>query len=204
MDVSLAARLRAYAAVFNADHYHAAHDALEPRYLEATGEERDLLQGLIQYAAAAHHVHGENRDGATGLAASALEYLDGVDDRGVDLDPVRAWLRAVGEDYDAVAGRRPPAVELDGDRPTLSDLGYPEAAVAAPLVAEATGYDADVLEAGAAYALDDLAADEVGSPFVTLVLDFLEGDRRSVIVQRLGQHVQRRRAREDDVAGLFD
>ena len=80
MDVSLAARLRAYAAVFNADHYHAAHDALEPRYREATGEERDLLQGLIQYAAAAHHVHGGNRDGATGLAVSALEYLDGVDD----------------------------------------------------------------------------------------------------------------------------
>lgn len=204
MDVSLAARLRGYAAVFNADHYHAAHDALEPRYRDATGEERDLLQGLIQYAAAAHHVRGGNREGATGLAASALDYLDGVDDRGVDLDPIRAWLRTVGDDYDAVEGRRPPAVELDGERPALADLGYPEAAVAAPLVAEATGYDEDTLAAGASYALDDLAAEEVGSPFVTLVLDFLEGERRSVIVQRLGQHVQRRRAREDDVSGLFD
>lgn len=204
MDVPLAARLRAYAAVFNADHYHAAHDALEPRYREATGEERDLLQGLIQYAAAAHHVRGGNREGATGLAASALEYLDDVDDRGVHLDSVRAWLRSVGDDYETVEGRRPPAVELDGERPVLSELGYPEAAVAAPLVAEATGYDEDVLAAGAEYALEDLAAEAVGSPFVTLVLDFLEGERRSVIVQRLGQHVQRRRAREDDVSGLFD
>jgi hypothetical protein len=204
MDVSLAARLPAYAAVVNANSYHTSRDALEPGWREATGAERDLLQGLIQYAAAAHHVRGGNREGATGLAASALEYLDGVDDRGVDLAPIRAWLRTVGDDYDAVEGRRPPAVDLDGDRPVLADLGYPEAAVAAPLVAEATGYDEDVLAAGAAYALDDLAAEEVGSPFVTLVLDFLEGERRAVIVQRLGQHVQRRRAREDDVAGLFD
>jgi len=204
MDVPLTARMRAYAAVFNAGHYHAAHDALEPRYREATGEERDLLQGLIQYAAASHHVRGGNREGATGLAASALEYLDGVDTRGINLDPVRAWLRAVGDDYEAVEGRRPPAVELNGERPALSSLGYPEAAVAAPLVAEATGYDEDTLAAGASYALYDLAAEEVASPFVTLVLDFLRGERRSVIVQRLGQHVGRRRAREDDVSGLFE
>lgn len=212
MDVPLAARLRAGVAVFNAGYYHAAHDAWEPAYLEAAGDRRDFLQGLIQYTAAAHHAARGNREGATGLAASALEYLDGqgaTTSRGVDLTPVRAWLRACRDDIEAAG--RPPALEIDGERPGLGDLEYPAAAVAAPLVAEATGYDADTLRAGSEYALADLADDVVGSPFVTLVLDFLaqsdgtDGpDRRGVVVQRLGQHVGRRRSRERDVEGLFD
>ena len=200
MDVPLTARLRAGVAVFNAGHYHAAHDAWEPAYLDADGDERDFLQGLIQYTAAAHHVQEGNHEGAQGLATSALEYLDGVEDRGVALGPVRAWLRACRD------GRteRPPPLELDGERPTLGDLEYPAAAVAAPLVAESTGHDVEALTAGAEYALADLADEVVGSPFVTLVLDFLAGTRRGVVVQRLGQHVQRRRSREADVEGLFD
>ena len=84
MDVPLDARLRAGTAVFNAGHYHAAHDAWEPPYRTATGEKRDFLQGLIQYAAAAHHASRGNREGTRGLAESALEYLDGVDPRGID------------------------------------------------------------------------------------------------------------------------
>ncbi|PSP58483.1 DUF309 domain-containing protein [Halobacteriales archaeon QH_7_66_36] len=212
MDVPLDARLRAGAAVFNAGHYHAAHDAWEPPYRDATGEERDFLQGLIQYAAAAHHGTDGNREGAQGLAESALGYLDGVDSRGIDLDPVRAWLRNCRDDFDAVTGRTPPSLERHSDRPSLSDLTYPAAAVAAPLVAGATGHDAAVLDAGASYALTDLADDEVGSPFVTFVLDFLrgaeqetdDGTRRDIVVQRLGSHVERRQAREDDVTGLFD
>jgi hypothetical protein len=207
MDVPLAARLRAGVAVFNAGHYHAAHDAWEPAYLDADGEERAFLQGLIQYTAAAHHAAHGNREGAEGLAASALGYLDGVDSRGLDLTPVRAWLRACRDG----SGERPPPLELDGERPRLADLEYPAAAVAAPLVAEATGYDAVLLTQGAEYALADLADDVVGSPFVTLVLDFLAGsdrddgpDRRGVIVGRLAQHVGRRQSRESDVEGLFD
>ena len=212
MDVPLDARLRAGTAVFNAGHYHAAHDAWEPPYRAATGEKRDFLQGLIQYAAAAHHASRGNREGAQGLAESALGYLDGVDSRGIDLEPVRAWLRDCRDDFDTVTGRTPPSLERHGDRPSLSDLTYPAAAVAAPLVADATGYDAAVLDAGASYALADLADDEVGSPFVTFVLDFLrgaegaadDGTRRDVVVQRLRSHVERRQAREDDITGLFD
>ena len=213
MDVPLDARLRAGAAVFNAGHYHAAHDAWEPPYRTATGEERDFLQGLIQYAAATHHAMDGNREGAQGLAERALGYLDGVDSRGLNLEPVRAWLRDCRDDFDAVTGRTPPSLERHGDRLSLSELSYPAAAVAAPLVAEATGHDAAVIDVGASYALADLADDEVGSPFVTFVLDFLvggeraaddDGTRRDIVVQRLRSHVERRRAREDDVTGLFD
>lgn len=209
MEVPLTARLRAGVAVFDAGHYHAAHDAWEPAYLTADGEERDFLQGLIQYTAAAHHAARGNLEGATGLAASALTYLDGVDARGVDLGPVRKWLRACRDDAGGIG--QPPPLELDGERPELGDLEYPAAAVAAPLVAGATGYDADLLERGAEYALADVAAEEVGSPFVTLVRDFLEEsdepdepDRRGIVVQRLNQHVQRRQSREADVEGLFE
>lgn len=202
MHVSPADRLRAGVAVFNAGHYHAAHDAWEPSYLDADGERRDYLQGLIQYAAAAHHVTTGNREGAQGLADSALEYLDGHE-REIDLAPVRRWLTACREEYGEVAGERPPQLRYDGSQLDVRDLRYPAVAVAAPLVADATGYDADLLETGAAFALADLP-DEPNSPFVTLVLDFLHGERRGVICQRLDQHVTRRRAREDDVAGLFD
>ena len=202
MDVSLVDRLRAGVAVFNAGHYHAAHDAWEPPYREATGDRRDYLQGLIQFAAAAHHVTTGNREGAQGLADSALEYLDGQDGD-IDLAPVRAWLTACRDDYDRVEGTRPPDLTYAGQRLDVRDLQYPAIAVAAPLVAEATGYDADLLEAGAEFALADLP-DKPSSPFVTLVLDFLHGERRGVIVHRLDQHVTRRQAREDDVAGLFD
>jgi hypothetical protein len=208
MDVPLAARLRAGVAMFNAGYYHAAHDAWEPAYLTAEDERRDFLQGLIQFTAAAHHAARDNHDGATGLATSALAYLDEVAPRGLDLDPVRAWLRTCRDDV-AAAGR-PPPLELDGERPGLADLEYPAAAVAAPLVAAATSDDADTLRAGAEYALADLRDEVVGSPFVTLVLDFLDEsdrdgpDRRGIVAQRLAQHVQRRQSRESDVEGLFD
>ncbi|MFB6119134.1 DUF309 domain-containing protein [Halosegnis sp.] len=204
MDVPLEARLTAGMAVFNAGHYHAAHDAWEPPYREATGERRDFLQGLIQYAAAVHHVETDNREGAQGLAESALAYLDDVDPRGLALEPVRAWLRACRGEYDTVAGEQPPPLVRDGTQPALATLEYPAAAVAAPLVADATGHDAELLATAAEYALADLAAAEVGSPFVTLVLDFLAGEHRAIILERLAQHVQRRQAREADVEGLFD
>ncbi|MDZ7746536.1 MAG: DUF309 domain-containing protein [Halobacteriales archaeon] len=202
MDVSLADRLRAGVAVFNAGHYHAAHDAWEPPYRAAEGDRRAYLQGLIQFAAAAHHVTTGNREGSQGLADSALEYLDGHDGD-IDLDPVRAWLTACRDDYERVANERPPALTYAGERLDVRDLQYPAVAVAAPLVADATGYDADLLDSGAEFALADLP-DDPNSPFVTLVLDFLHGERRGVIVQRLDQHVTRRQAREDDVTGLFD
>lgn len=202
------AHLRAGVAVHNAGFHHAAHDALEERWLSLDdGEERDFLQGLIQFTAAVHHANGRNWTGATGLAASAREYLAGLPDdyRGVNVGDVWAWLGRLERDPELV--EREPTLRLahEGRALALADLDYPAVAVAAPLVAEGTDYDPSLLERASEYALADLEREAVGSPFVTLVLDFVAADdRRPIVAQRLGEHVDRRRARDADVEGLFD
>jgi hypothetical protein len=198
------AHLRAGVAVYNAGHYHAAHDAWEDHWLDLpAGEDRDFLQGLIQFTAAVHHTTEDNADGAAGLAESALEYLDGLGERyrGVDLAPVREHLAAV-ETAPLDAGD-PPRLTHDGDALALSDLEFEATAVAAAVLAEAFGYDEATVEQGVDYARDDLG--EPGrSPFVALVFDFVrDGEHRPMVVQRLGEHIDRRRQRERDVEGLF-
>ena len=206
--VGLDDSLRAGIAVHNAGFYHAAHDAWEDRWLDLDeGDEKDVLQGLIQFTAAVHHATNRNWEGATGLAGSAQGYLADLpaDYEGVNVGAVRDWLARFERDPELVEREPVLALTHRDEVVHLADLEYPAVAVAAPLVAEATGYDATVVERGAEYALADLAADEVGSPFVTLVLDVLTaGERRPVVVQRLAQHVERRQSKEDDVAGLFD
>lgn len=205
---SLDDTLRAGIAVHNAGFYHAAHDAWETRWLDLSdGDEKDFLQGLIQFTAAVHHAHDRNWVGATGLAESARAYLAGLpaDYEGVNVGAVRDWLARLERDPELVERESVLDLSHEGRVVDLANLEYPAVAVAAPLVAEATGYDEAVVEQGAEYALADLAAEEVGSPFVTLVLDFLTaGERRPIVVQRLRQHIERRQSREDDVAGLFD
>ena len=206
--VDLDDSLRAGIAVHNAGFYHAAHDAWEDRWLDLPeGDEKDVLQGLIQFTAAVHHATNRNWAGATGLAGSAQEYLADLpaDYEGVNVREVRDWLSRVERDPELVERESVLALTHGGETVQLADLEYPAVAVAAPLVAEATGYDEAVVERGAEYALADLAAEEVGSPFVTLVLDVLTaGARRPVVLQRLEQHVERRQSKETDVEGLFD
>jgi hypothetical protein len=206
--VGLDDSLRAGIAVHNAGFYHAAHDAWEQRWLDLEeGDEKDFLQGLIQFTAAVHHATNRNWEGTVGLAESAQAYLAALPNEyeGVNVGAVRDWLSRLERDPELVEREPVLALTHGGQVVHLADLEYPAVAVAAPLVAEATGYDEAVVERGAEYALADLAAEEVGSPFVTLVLDVLTaGERRPVVVQRLAQHVERRRSKEDDVEGLFD
>jgi len=55
-----------------------------------------------------------------------------------------------------------------------------------------------------AYARRDLEAGDDGSVFITLLFDFVrEDENRGIISRRLTDHVGRRRAREEDVNGLF-
>ncbi|MDS0473554.1 DUF309 domain-containing protein [Natrinema sp. 1APR25-10V2] len=201
-------RLRAGAAVFNDGYYHAAHDAWEDRWLELASDSDDerLLHGLIQYTAAVYHARERNWEGAVGLAESGGEYLAGLpaDYRGLRLEPVRSFLARLAADPEVVERRQPVRIEHEGTAPTLADIGFEPTAVAAVVLAEEFGYDEEPIERARTYARRDLEAGEDDSRFITLLFDFVrEDDHRGIIVQRLTDHVSRRRAREEDVEGLF-
>jgi hypothetical protein len=78
--------------LFQAGEYHAAHDALEPRWRLTRSH---TMQGLIQLAVGCYHASRGNLYGARVLWARALAHLesaDPADDEGLCLPPIRAWL----------------------------------------------------------------------------------------------------------------
>jgi hypothetical protein len=203
--VCMEAHLRAGIAIYNAGYYHAAHDAWEEYWLDLpAGDDRDFLQGLIQFTAAVYHVQNENAEGARGLAESAREYLDGLgtEFRGVELDGARTYLGAV--ESSPLSAGNPAALTHEGKKLGLTDLGFGGTVVAAEVLAEELGYDQETVEQGIAYARTDLGDGEESSQFVTLIFDFVrDDDHRAMVARRLGEHVERRAQRESDVDGLF-
>jgi len=201
--------LRAGIAVYNAGGYHAAHDAWEAHWLDlesGTPDER-FLHGLIQFTAAVYHARNRNWSGATGLADSAGDYLAGLDAayRGVALDSVRSYLATLAADPEVVERGPPLALTHEGESLRPADLDFAATAVAADVLAEEHGYDEGTVERAAAYARADLDDGQAESPFVTLLFDFVRDPAsRDIVAQRLGEHVDRRRHREEDVQGLFD
>jgi hypothetical protein len=205
-DWGLDAHLRAGVAVYNAGHYHASHDAWEAWWLDLPdGDDERFLHGLIQFTAAVHHAHDRNWAGATGLAGSAQGYLDPLPDdyHGVNLAAVRGWLAALERDPESIERAPPLPLELDGVALLPEELEFPAAAIAAPMLAPDEETEA-LLERAADYGRADIEAGKTGSPFVSFLLAFLEGDDRPVVLQRLREHVERRGHRESDVEGLFD
>lgn len=61
--------------LFNAGKYFDCHEALEPLWLAASGEQRVFLHALIQVAAAMHHWQHHNEKGARSLYQRAREKL---------------------------------------------------------------------------------------------------------------------------------
>lgn len=198
--------LRAGIAVYNAGRYHAAHDAWEAYWLDSTGADERFLHGLIQFTAAVHHVTTGNPAGATGLAESASEYLDGLpaDYRGVNVGEIRPSLDALRADPTRITDEPPLSLTYEGRVLALSDLEFDACAVAACALAEEGDYDEECIERAIEYARTDLDGGHETSPFVTLVMDFARGGNRGIVHQRLAEHTERRRARDRDVDGLFE
>lgn len=66
--------------LFNAHHFWHAHEAWEELWLQASGDEKVFLQGLIQLAAAYHHVQRGTYRGGVRLFDAALRKLERFDD----------------------------------------------------------------------------------------------------------------------------
>ena len=200
--------LRAGIAIYNAGEYHAAHDAWEDHWLdlEEGTEDEQFLHGLIQFTAAIYHARNRNWSGATGLAESAQEYLAGLPEtyHGVHIENVRSYLARLACDPAMIERRRPLQITYEGQPLSLDDLDFEETAIAAHVLAEEHGYDEGLIDHVITYAEADLE-DDTQNPFVPLVFDFVrEPANRPIIAQRMAEHAERRQAKADDVAGLFD
>lgn len=190
-------RLRAGVALFNAGHYLAAHEPWEKRWLDdEAGDRRDCLQGLIQATAAVYKARTGNWSGAVGLAESAVAYLDGCGH-----DGLRSWLARLESDPELAERERPPQLRVDAECVSVDDLQFPAAGYAAEALAE-TRDDEDV-EHGINYAIADIKSGDETSQFVTLTLAYLRAEGPAVR-DRLVEHAERRRSREQDVDGLFE
>ncbi|MDP9192951.1 MAG: DUF309 domain-containing protein [Acidobacteriota bacterium] len=96
-------------ALFNEHQFWHAHEAWEEIWLGATGDEKVFLQGLIQLAAAYHHVQRGTFRGGVRLFDAAMRKLERFADgyRGIDrAEAVSAAIRhrgkiARGENIDA-------------------------------------------------------------------------------------------------------
>ena len=61
--------------LFNRERFFECHEVLEEAWLEASGEQRTFLQGLIQIAVAFYHLRRENIIGAGRLLTAGMEKL---------------------------------------------------------------------------------------------------------------------------------
>ena len=79
---------------FNALRFWEAHEAWESIWLEAAAEDRSFYQGLIQLAAAYHHMKRGTFRGAVRLFGSAMERLSAFPARFRGLDRAEAVAAA--------------------------------------------------------------------------------------------------------------
>lgn len=106
----LAEGLRCY----RAGQFFLAHEHWEAIWLQCQDPEKAFLQGLIQIAAAFHHLQRNNLVGSASLLRGALRRLDPLPDQfgGVEVAPVREsvrhWLHALS-DQDSI---HPPFPEI--------------------------------------------------------------------------------------------
>ncbi len=94
-------RWREGATLFNERRYFESHEVWEALWHDVGGDERQLLQGLIQLAAAYHHLAHGNRSGAEYLYRRGRERLSRWVPARAGL-PVAELLEQVDRDFAAL------------------------------------------------------------------------------------------------------
>lgn len=110
--------------LFNSRRYFEAHDALEAVWLQADGERRTFLHGLIQVAAAFHHYEHANLRGFRSLLEKGCAKLEklGAEVEGVNLAGLMLELQPWRKQPEVPGDPRGPAprlphIELIADLP---------------------------------------------------------------------------------------
>ncbi|HEY3064661.1 MAG TPA: DUF309 domain-containing protein [Methylomirabilota bacterium] len=109
--------LDAAARLYEVGLFFEVHEVLEPLWREASGSDREALQGLIQVAVGYQHLANGNVAGARTLLAEGAVRLADRRLEGADLSPFAAAVRASAAALDAGA----PADVDDGDRPAPAE-----------------------------------------------------------------------------------
>jgi len=99
-DQDLSQTLDRAAELFNTGLYFEVHELLEPYWMRAQAEEREVLQGLIQVAAGLHHLKSGNHKGARSLLAQGLLKLSG---RTLEGRPVGEFASDIRQILDTIA-----------------------------------------------------------------------------------------------------
>ena len=81
--------------LFNSEKFFEAHEALEAVWLTAQGDEKTILHGLIQVAAAFHHHKKGNAKGFRGLLEKGSQKLERFGGTRADID-VNGLLAQLG------------------------------------------------------------------------------------------------------------
>ena len=93
---------------FNREQFFESHEVLEEAWLDASGEQKTFLQGLIQVAAAFHHLRRGNHIGAGRLLTAGIEKLSAFAPRAAGLD-ITGLLENLGPlRKKIIAGEVPP------------------------------------------------------------------------------------------------
>jgi predicted metal-dependent hydrolase len=106
-ETDLGQALQAAGLLFDAGLHFEVHEVLEPHWMSARGEAREVLQGLIQVAVAYQHLANGNHAGARSLLVEGSGRLHARALAGVDLDPFAHAAAAAAE---RVATGQPVAV----------------------------------------------------------------------------------------------
>jgi predicted metal-dependent hydrolase len=102
---------------FNSGHFFESHEIWEEIWLRSREPEKTFLQGIIQIAAAFHHLSRGNLRGAKSLLAAGLARIETFPDvhRGIDLaamrNQARHWAAMLSADQDAT-GQPPPRITV--------------------------------------------------------------------------------------------
>ena len=158
----------------------------------ARADDPDRVVGLVVAAAAFASAAAGDEARARARAARASDLLPA--DGPVETGPLRAALTVLDPDP-------PPRLRVDDDPVDPEALSPAALSRAAAAVAATTGADEAVIADAARYARAD--ADEGRGRFGTLLTDVVVGREPGLAYGRLASLVERRRARERDVDGLF-
>jgi hypothetical protein len=99
--------------LFNTQKFFEAHEALEAVWLKASGEQKTFLHGLIQIAAAFHHLTRDNMAGFQSLLEKGLTKLEncGESRGGIELagllEQLRPWREFAQQSAEQKQSNRP-------------------------------------------------------------------------------------------------